>query len=159
MFNSVSRDALMESIRVSFPEFLPLAHILYGAPGLVHHHWGDGSWRIIEMLEGVNRGCPLSALFAALVLDRVIRPLDSMLRKWAQEQVAKGDYGDNGLGSITNIFAWVDDVCACIPLVDLQFFCTISPPSSSLAVSTSKSTKTGSSPPQLALPFLKSLHM
>lgn len=81
MFNSVSRDALMESIRVSFPEFLPLAHILYGAPGLVHHHWGDGSWRIIEMLEGVNRGCPLSALFAALVLDRVIRPLDSMLRK------------------------------------------------------------------------------
>ena len=58
MFNSVSREALMESIRVSFPELLPLAHLLYGAPGSVHHRWEDGSWKVIKMIEGVNQGCP-----------------------------------------------------------------------------------------------------
>ena len=124
MFNSVYREAMTESIRVSFPELLPLAHLLYGAPGSVHHRWEDGSWKVIEMVEGVNQGCPLSALFAALVLDRVIRPLDGMLRERAQERVANGDYGDDGQGSVTNMFAWVDDVCSCIPLVDLRFFCT-----------------------------------
>ena len=95
----------MESIRVSFPELLPLSHLLYGTTGSVHYRWEDGSWRIIEILEGVNQGFPLSALFAALVLDRVTHPLDSMLHKRAQERVANGDYGDDGQGSVTNMFA------------------------------------------------------
>ena len=79
------------------------------------------------MLEGVNQCCPFSVLFAALVLDRdrVIHPVDSMLRERAQERMANGDYCDNRQGSITSIFAWVDNVCACIPLVNLRFFCTI----------------------------------
>ena len=85
MFNSVSKEALVESIRVSFPELLPLGHLLYGAPVSVHHRWEDGSWRITEMLEGVNQGCPLSALFAALVLIREPNPvINRVLRiNWA----------------------------------------------------------------------------
>ena len=54
MFSSISREALMEPIQVSFTEPLPLAHLIYSAPGLVHHRLEDGSWRIIEMLIGVN---------------------------------------------------------------------------------------------------------
>ena len=75
------------------------------------------------MLEGVNQGCPLSAIFADLVLDRVLRPLDKLLRKRAKARLDRGDLGDDGMGSITNLFVWVDDVCGAIPLVDLKFTC------------------------------------
>ena len=85
MFNSVSRESLMNIIALDFPELLPLAYLLYGGPGTVHHRWEDGSWRSIQMLEGVNQGCPLLAIFAALVLDRVLRPLDALLRQRAND--------------------------------------------------------------------------
>ena len=75
------------------------------------------------MLEGVNQGCSLSAVFAALVLDRVLRPLDKLLRNLAKARLDRGDLGNDGMGSITNLFAWVDDVCGAIPLVDLKFTC------------------------------------
>ena len=66
----------------------------------------------------------MSAIFADLVLDKVLQPLDSMLQEHAQDRVTNGDYGDDGRGSVTNILAWVDDVCATVPLVDLCFGCT-----------------------------------
>ena len=37
MFNCVSREALIDTIQKSFPELLPLAHLLYGRPGTVRH--------------------------------------------------------------------------------------------------------------------------
>ena len=67
---------------------------------------------------------PLSAIFAALVFDRVLLPLDSMLRERAQNSVAYGNYGDDGRGSVTNLYASVDSVCVTLPLVDIRFFCT-----------------------------------
>ena len=76
------------------------------------------------MMEGVNQGFPLSAIFAALVVDRVLRPLDRLLRECAKARLENGDLGDNGMSSITNPFSWVDNVCNAIPLVDLKFTCT-----------------------------------
>ena len=72
MFNSVSQEILMNIISLDFPELLPLAHLLYGSPGTVHHRWEDGPWRAIQMLEWVNQECLLLAIFAALVLERVL---------------------------------------------------------------------------------------
>ena len=34
-----------------------------------------------------------------------------------------GDFSDDGHGSITHPFSWVDDVTVGVPLVDLKFFC------------------------------------
>ena len=74
------------------------------------------------MLEGVNQGCPLLVIFAALVLDRVLWPLDALLRQQANDRLLSGDHGDHGHGPITHLFGWVDDVMAGVPLVDLKFF-------------------------------------
>jgi len=67
------------------------------------------------MLEGGNQGCPISTIVAALVLDRMLRPLDTLLGKHAKARLDSGDLGDDGMGSITNLFAWVDDVYGAIP--------------------------------------------
>ena len=75
-------------------------------------------------MEGMNQGCRLSDIFAAPVLDRVLKPLDAMLRAQAKARLASGDLDDDGMGSITNLFAWVDNVCGAIPLVNLKFACT-----------------------------------
>ena len=83
----------MNIIFLDFPELLPLAHLLYGGPGIVHHRWEDGSWCAIQMLERVNQGCRLSAIFAALVLDQVLCPLDALLRQRANDRFLSGDHG------------------------------------------------------------------
>ena len=71
----------MNIIAECFQELLPLAHLLYGKHGTVRYRWYDGTWKHISMMEGINQGCPLSCLFRALVLDRVLQPLDRMLRE------------------------------------------------------------------------------
>ena len=81
MFNNISQAELMNLLEIEFPELLPLALLLYGRPNKVHFKWHDGSWRQITMIEGVNQGCPFSAVLVALVLDRLIRPLDAALRQ------------------------------------------------------------------------------
>ena len=111
----------MNITALDFPELLPLAHLLCGGPGTVHHHWEDGSWRSIKMLEGVNQGCPLLAIFAALVLERGLRPLDALLRQRTTDRLLRGDRGDDGHVSITHLFGWVDDVTSGVPPVDLIF--------------------------------------
>ena len=93
----------METIQVSFLELLMLAHLLYGALGLVRHRCEDGSSCIIKMSEGVNQGCPLLAIVSDLALDRMLRPLDNMLWEQAQNRVANSDYGDDRRGSVTNL--------------------------------------------------------
>ena len=132
MFNSVSREALFDIIGTTFPELLPLAHLLYGNDGTVHHRWEDGGWRTISMIEGLNQGCPLSSIFAALVLDRILRPLDNSLKIRSTARLASGDTGDDGYGSIAHILAWVDDVTSGVPLIDLAFyfeeFCRLATP-------------------------------
>ena len=111
----------MGIISLDFLELLPLAHLLYGDPGTVHHRWEDGSWRTIQMLDGVSQGCLLLAIFAALVLDRVLRLLDALLCQQANACLLYGDCGDDGHGSIAHLIGWVDDVTARVPLVDLIF--------------------------------------
>ena len=121
MFNQVPRQRLFHIIGAHYPELLPLAKLLYSKPGTVHLRWADGTWRTISMEEGLNQGCPLSGIFAALVLDAILRPLDKMLRQRAQVRLLGGDSGDDGHGSITHFFGYVDDVSSMIPLVDIKF--------------------------------------
>jgi hypothetical protein len=79
-FNSVSREAFFDVISNSFPEILPLTTLFYSDPGTVHHKWADGTWRTLTMAEGVSQGCPLSPIFASLVVACLLRPLDHLLR-------------------------------------------------------------------------------
>ena len=73
------------------------------------------------MKEGLNQGCPFSAVFAAMVLNRALRPLNMELNERAADRLARTITWDDGFGSVTTIKARIDDVV--VPLVDLSFFC------------------------------------
>ncbi len=73
------------------------------------------------MTEGVNQGCPLSSIFAALAMNRVLQPLDKLLRQRAHDRAKTGNPGDDGHGGITHLFAWVDDLSSTVPHEDVRF--------------------------------------
>ena len=73
------------------------------------------------MKEGVNQGCPLSSIFAALVLNTILKPLDKALQDRAKTRLLLGDSGDDGQGSITHLLAYVDDNNALVPHQDIKF--------------------------------------
>jgi hypothetical protein len=122
MFNQVSREELFDIIQTSFPELIPLTNLIYDTPASVHYKWKMNKWKTISMTEGVNQGCPLSSTFAALVMNRVLQPLDKLLRQRAHDRVKTGNLGDDGHGGITHLFAWVDDLSATVPHEDVRFF-------------------------------------
>jgi hypothetical protein len=75
------------------------------------------------MEEGVSQGCPLSPIFASLVVVQLLQPLDTLLKSCAAACLLNSHPGDDGKGSITHLLGYVDDVSTCIPLVNLKFLC------------------------------------
>jgi hypothetical protein len=75
------------------------------------------------MEEGVSQGCPLSPIFASLVVAHLLQPLDTLLKLCAAACLLDGHPGDDGKGSITHLLGYVDDVSTCVPHVDLKFLC------------------------------------
>ena len=80
-----------------FLELVPLVDLLYDTNREVFFRWKDGSWHQITTNKGANQGCPLFAIFAALVLDRVIRPIDGQLKAQAATRLTSGDKRDDSL--------------------------------------------------------------
>ncbi len=76
------------------------------------------------MKEGVSQGCPLSPIFATLVLHQVLEPLAESLHQQAQLRLGNRHPGDDGFGGASHIFAYVDDISSTVPLEDISFFCT-----------------------------------
>ncbi len=76
------------------------------------------------MKEGVNQGCPLSPIFATLVLHKALTPIDKSLRRRAREQLTEGNTVDDNHRGISHLFAYMDDISATIPLDDIYFFAT-----------------------------------
>jgi hypothetical protein len=74
MFNAVSCKELFDIINKDFPELSGLMHLLCADSGDVFSKWNQVSWKWLQMKEGVNQGCPLSPIFATLVLYRVLKP-------------------------------------------------------------------------------------
>ena len=85
MFNLILREKLMAVIAKAFSELLPFATLLYSDSGTVNLQWDDRSWQSIEMEESVNQGCLLSSVFAALVLNKILVPLDKIIQERAAE--------------------------------------------------------------------------
>ena len=75
------------------------------------------------MEEGVCQGCPLSPIFALLVVAKLLQSLDIELCERAATRLHNGNSGGDGFGGITHLLGYVYDVSACVPLEDLQFAC------------------------------------
>ncbi|KAL7553176.1 hypothetical protein ACHAWF_017394, partial [Thalassiosira exigua] len=123
MFNEMSREEVMDILEEEYPELVALCWLLYGDGNSVYFNWADGTWRRISVWEGLNQGCPLSGLLAALVMGRIVRPVDELLRARAAARLADNNPGDDGHGGVTHFMGWVDDLTAAIPLEDVRFCC------------------------------------
>jgi hypothetical protein len=123
MFNSVSRDELFDIIRSDFPELTNLTELLYNKHGNVYYKWKNVKWKTLFMEEGVNQGCPLSPIFATLVLQRALKPIDDALKQQAIERTNKGNLHDDNHGGVSHQLGYMDDILALIPLEDIKFYC------------------------------------
>jgi hypothetical protein len=81
-------------------------------------------WNTLLTKEGVNQGCPLSPIFATLVLHRALTPIDKALQQRAKERLHEGNTVNDDHGGISHLFAYMDDISATIPLEDVKFFLT-----------------------------------
>jgi hypothetical protein len=66
---------------------------------------------------------PTFSHFAYLVIARILQPLDTLLKSRVAAHLLNGHPGDDSKGSIIHLLGYVDDVSACVPLVDLKFLC------------------------------------
>jgi hypothetical protein len=124
MFNAISCESIFEIIEATFPELIPITAMLYNEFGEVWLFMADGSWSMIEMLEGTNQGCSLSSTLAALVLHHVIAPIAELLHQRAATRLAQGNPGDDGLGGVSIPMGYVDDKNICLYVEDVWFFLT-----------------------------------
>ena len=122
MFNSVSREKCREIIATEFPELQAFADMLYQEEGRTLVRKDDGSWEVIPVREGFSQGCPVSPLFAALVLNHILSKVNSDLIKVATRRKNTRNNLDDNKGGIPLILAYVDDVNALIPNCDVQLF-------------------------------------
>ena len=106
MFNEISREKILQVIQAKFPEMLPLVSLLYSDPGTVFFPMADGTWHTQSMAEGVNQGCPLSSILAALVLHEVLAPIDAKLKLRAVNHLRLQNKGDDETGGVKHIIPW-----------------------------------------------------
>jgi hypothetical protein len=124
IFNAVSCKELFDIINKDFPELSGLTHLLYTNSRDVFFKWNQVSWKLLQMKEGINQGCPLSPIFASLVLHQILKPLEEQLQQRAAAHLANGiPAGDDGFGSLAHLFAYMDDISLTVALEDVQFFC------------------------------------
>eukprot|EP00956_Cyclotella_meneghiniana_P032064 scaffold86358_cov47-Cyclotella_meneghiniana.AAC.5 len=108
MFNAISREELREIIANDFPALESFADMLYEEDGETYVRMGDGSWAIIPVTEGFSQGCPLSPVFAALVLNAIITKIQPELEARARTRLRNGEKGDDGKGSVALLMAFVE---------------------------------------------------
>lgn len=169
MFNACSRETCRSSILKHFPRLIPFFDLLYSEDNMCWYLDHQGCWNAFLQTEGFAQGCPLSPLFASLVLDEVLRPLQDELAQRARSRKRSGLFGDDDYGSLSATLAYFDDSSAVVPYDDtffyLQRFATLGAPHG-IIISTSKTkiltTTSGASPipllpPQLSAPITQAL--
>ena len=85
MFNAISKQKLRELVAMDFPELEPFVNMLYEEEGQTMVKLEDGAWEIMIAKEGFSQGCPLSPVFAGIVLNHVLRKLNKMMLERAYQ--------------------------------------------------------------------------
>lgn len=81
MFNAVSRESARSALadHDTFRSLLPLFDLLYDTANACWYRTPDSDWSVFSQHEGFAQGCPLSPVFAALVLNLVLPQLNREL--------------------------------------------------------------------------------
>ena len=122
MFNAISREKLLHILEQDFPELVPFALSLYHRPGHTVLKRSDGTWESITVPEGFSQGCPASPIFAAIVLNHILKQVNQALCIRAQQRCADGNGLDDREGGKPIILAYVDDTNILVPLEDVEEF-------------------------------------
>jgi hypothetical protein len=122
MFNAVSRERLRELISQHFPTLEAFADVIYEEPGETYVRLENGEWEIIRVTEGFTQGCPVSPVFAALVLNDILSKIQLELNSRAEQRCINGEPGDDRLGTLGLILAYVDDCNILLHHEDILFF-------------------------------------
>ncbi|KAL7523057.1 hypothetical protein ACHAXR_000534, partial [Thalassiosira sp. AJA248-18] len=118
MFNAISRHKLRDIVREEFPCLQSFVDSLYATPGKSCVKMSDGDWEDIVVSEGFSQGCPLSPILAAIVLNYILKKVDTILKARAKSRPAATS--DDGLGGLAIILAYVDDANFLVPLDDVE---------------------------------------
>eukprot|EP00957_Ditylum_brightwellii_P040052 3030847-Ditylum_brightwellii.AAC.1 len=89
----MSRTKLRKIFHSKFPHLVPLFDILYCKANKVYFHPSDGTLDLIYQVEGYAQGCPLSAVFAALVLGELLQDIDKDLLLCCKSRLNQIDCG------------------------------------------------------------------
>jgi hypothetical protein len=125
MFNEISRQKLREIIEKKYPELQSFADLLYEQNGQTGVKMAGGSWNYIPVQEGFSQGCPMSPVFAALVLGELLQEMDTHFRLKAASRLSQGAPMDDHRGGAPIILAYVDDVNCLLPHEDVEEFCAM----------------------------------
>jgi hypothetical protein len=85
MFNAVSRERLREIISAKFPTLEAFADVIYEDSGQTFVRLENGEWEIISVTEGFTQGCPVSPVFAAIVLNDILSTIQKELNLRAEQ--------------------------------------------------------------------------
>jgi hypothetical protein len=126
MFNSVSRQKLRHIVGEDFPDLLPFVDMLYANKDQSMVKLEDGSWETIDVEEGFAQGCPLSPVFAGIVLNHILRKLDRLMMQRAEDRhrqcLQQGLSSDDNQGGIPIVMGYMDDINAIVHAKDAAFF-------------------------------------
>jgi hypothetical protein len=122
MFNAVSRERLREIISAKFPTLEAFADVIYKDSGQTFVRLENGEWEIIPVTEGLTQGCPVSPVFAAIVLNDILSTIQQELNLRTEQRKINGEPGDDNLGTLGIILAYVDDCNVLLHHEDVLFF-------------------------------------
>ena len=65
----------------------------------------------------------MSPILAAIVVVRLLKPIDESLRQRALQQLEAGILHNDNYGGRTHLLGFIDDISNLVPLKDLLFLC------------------------------------
>jgi hypothetical protein len=114
MFNAVSRESARSALanHDTFRSLLPLFDLLHDTANACWYRTPDSDWSVFSQHEGFAQGCPLSPVFAALVLNLVLPQLNRELDARTSAR---------GLPR-TDSLSYLDDTGIFLRFADISFF-------------------------------------
>ena len=91
---------------------------MYELPGKTVVKKGDGTWEWIPVEEGFTQGCPLSPVFAGMVLHHITRKIHTHLLQEVIKRIRKKLKMDDDRGAVPIVMGFVDDVNALVTIED-----------------------------------------